>query len=138
MHTLNIPGKPIAKARPRFFRKGKYVGTYNAQQTEEGKFLALVTQQWTHPALTGPLVIDCVFYMPRPKYHYGTGRNSGKLKPSAPVFHVRKPDTSNLVKFIEDCLNGVCWKDDSQIYQITATKRYGEEPRTEITIFEAE
>jgi Holliday junction resolvase RusA-like endonuclease len=31
---ITIPGKPIAKKRPRFARRGKFVTTYNDQQTE--------------------------------------------------------------------------------------------------------
>lgn len=133
-----IPGIPIAKARPRFCRIGKHVRTYDIQATEAGKWLLLARQQITEK-LTGPLSLDFTFIFPRPKSHFGTGRNSGRLKPSAPLAHTKKPDISNLIKFPEDILNGLAWNDDAQIVLMVAHKRYcedGEEPGTEIVIFE--
>jgi len=129
-----INGTPIAQARPRFYRRGKFIGTYNSQETEAGKWLLLASQQITEK-LIGPLEMKCNFYFPRPKNHYGTGRNSGKLKASAPLAHTKKPDIDNLVKFALDCLNGVAWNDDSQVVKIRAMKGYGRTPRTELEFF---
>ena len=130
-----IPGKPIAKKRPQFARRGKYVQTYNSQQTEEGKFFLQAKMQWKGEPLTGPVSIRMTFFVQRPKSHFGTGKNSGKLKPSAPEFPEKKPDLDNYEKFASDCLNGICWKDDSQIVDSMTRKRYtATNPRTEIEI----
>ena len=92
-------------------------------------------QQWKGDPISGkPIEIDLKFFMKRPKNHYGTGRNAGKLKPNAPVLHSKKPDIDNLIKFVFDCLNGQVWKDDALIYYVSALKMYAETPRTEITI----
>ena len=133
-----IPGKPIAKARPRFFRRGKFVGTYKAQgqDTAEGRFLVYMTGQISlSEPLRGPVSVSCGFYMPRPKAHYGTGKNARILKNSAPKRHAKKPDLDNLIKFVLDCLNmsGV-WTDDNQVYKIESHKVYSSKPRTEIII----
>ena len=136
--TLTIPGKPIAKARPKFYRRGKSVGTYNSQETEEGRFLLEAMSQLNgHQIITGPIKLKAYFFMPRPKGHYGTGRNAGKLKDSAPEKHITKPDTDNLLKFIKDCLNKHVWKDDSQVYDVHGVKVYSNHPRTEIIVTEA-
>ena len=74
--------------------------------------------------------------MPRPKAHYGTGRNVGRLKESAPLHHVKTPDLDNLKKFVLDVLNEIVWRDDSQIVQLSGAKEYSENPRTEIIIEE--
>ena len=81
-----------------------------------------------------PLRLVIVFFMPRPKSHYGTGKNAGKLKDSAPVNHTSKPDLDNLIKFVKDALNGKYWTDDSIISTVIATKVYSNEPKTRIII----
>jgi len=137
MIEIIIPGKPIAKKRPRFARRGKYVTTYNDQEAEEGKFLVHVRQQFDGQPFSCPLDVKMFCFMPRPKDHYGTGRNLGKLKKSAPVLPGKKPDIDNLVKFALDCMNDVVYLDDSQIVSILAVKAYGGTPKTIIQITEA-
>src|SRR4051812_13729193 len=39
------------------------------------------------PPLTMPLRLDLTFYMPRPKYHYRSGKRKAELKDDAPDFH---------------------------------------------------
>ena len=132
-----VEGTPIAKKRPRFVRRGKFVGTYNPQETEEGRFLLMAKSQIPGP-LEGPLKVRCLFYMPRPKAHYRSGKVVKQLKPFVPFWHTSKPDIDNCLKFIADCLNGVAWKDDAQIVSISSAKMYAENPRTEIEVEVAE
>lgn len=135
MIKIKVLGAPIAKKRPRFVRRGKFVGAYNAQETEESRWLWQVRQQMgdTMP-LDGPLDVRMWFFLPRPKYHFGTGRNAGCLKASAPRHHTTKPDIDNLEKFVLDCLNGVAFKDDKQIVRVDKAKLYSTNPRTEIVV----
>ena len=136
---ITISGKPIAKARPRFYRRGKGVGVYSDQQTEEGRWIVLANTQVAGRVTDVAIHLDMVFVLPRPKGHYGTGRNAGKVKDSAPKYPKGRPDIDNYIKFSMDCINGMgkVWKDDSQVVSINALKRYGENPRTEIEIGEA-
>ncbi len=131
-YSITVYGKPIAKARPRFYRRGKFVGTYNTQETEEGRFLLMASGQ-VDQVIEGPVSVSCTFFLPRPRGHYGTGKNAGVLKTSAPQHHTGKPDVDNMVKFVLDCLNGVAWKDDGQVVKIVGKKVYGE-PRTVVDI----
>ena len=132
-----IPGKPVSKARPRFVRRGEGVITFNPQVTEEGKWLLIAKGQVTE-TMTGPVRVSCEFAFERPKSHFGSGKNAGKLKSSAPVYHTQKPDIDNLVKFVNDCLNGVAYRDDSQIVMIHADKVWGEQARTEVWLEQEE
>ena len=139
MIKLTIPGNPIAKKRPRFARVGKFVRTYNDQETEESRFLHHVENHDIEP-INGPVSVMLWFFMPRPKGHYGSGKNAGKLKETAPKYPTTKPDVDNLNKFAFDCLNGVAWVDDAQVVVSKSMKAYAGEqigehgPRTEIII----
>jgi Holliday junction resolvase RusA-like endonuclease len=66
--------------------------------------------------LDGPLKLGVVFALPRPKGHYGTGRNSSKLRDSAPVYPAGTPDLSKLLRATEDALTDAgIWRDDAQV-----------------------
>ena len=72
--------------------------------------------------------LQCEFVFSRPLSHYGTGRNAGKLKASAPIHHVKTPDLDKIVRSVSDAvgdaLASVLLRNDSQIVSIHATKRY--------------
>lgn len=48
---------------------------------------------------------------------------------------IGRPDVSNLYKLIEDALNDVLYKDDSQIVRMTCIKLYGERDEVVIQAF---
>jgi len=141
--TFTILGDPCAKARHRSTRTGRM---YNPQSAEDAASMWIIQKQLSEQAGAGyeptekalSLAVEAVFV--RPKSHYGTGRNAGKLKPSAPVHHVKVPDLDNIVKRVSDLMNAIVYKDDSQIVQIVepSIKRYGKKPRVIFTITELE
>ena len=49
-------------------------------------FEAHAAMNGTEP-FTGPLKLEVTFFFPRPKGHFGTGKNAGILKATAPLFH---------------------------------------------------
>lgn len=118
---ITIPGTPIAKKRPRFANRGKRVAVINQQETEEGLFYLVARSQIPGDPTGEPLKVSMLFVLPRPKSHYNS---KGVLKCTAPSVHSKKPDLDNLVKFALDVLNELAWNDDSQVCQITATKKY--------------
>lgn len=66
--------------------------------------------------LAGPLSVDMVFSIARAKGHYGTGRNAGVLKASAPRFPASMPDLSKLLRSTEDALTSAgLWADDALV-----------------------
>lgn len=87
--------------------------------------------------LAGPLELTIDFYFPRPKGHFGTGKNENVLKASAPIFHTVKPDATKCTRSTEDALTGIAWSDDTQVAVQTVSKRYvvpGELPGAVIRI----
>jgi len=80
------------------------------------------------PPLDGPLAITAQFGIARPKGHFGTGRNAGKLRASAPRYPTGRPDASKLWRAAEDALTKILWRDDAQIVWQTVTKNYSDRP----------
>lgn len=120
---FNFIGTPVAKKRHRT-ANGR---TYNPQNKEEAavKWEARQQASGVQP-MTGPVEMTVKAYFPRPKSHFGTGRNAGNVKSSAPPFHTKKPDLDNIVKFYKDCLNGIAYTDDCQVIAVSCTKHWSE------------
>jgi len=84
--------------------------------------------------LIGPITLSLTFERPRPKAHYGTGRNAGTLKVSVPAFPTMKPDVLKLARAVEDALTGVVWRDDSQVIHENIWKVWGDCFRVKVEI----
>lgn len=88
---------------------------------------------YSGPLLDGPLDVRMVFFLLRPKGHYGEGANARRLKPSARPYPTSKPDALKLARAAEDALTGVLWRDDAMTVDLVVLKRYGE-PGVRITV----
>ncbi len=116
-----IPGVPKAKARSRA-TSGGYQYTDKDQVNYEVWIKQCFIEAFpAHKPFAGPISISIACLFPRPKYHYGTGKNEGKVKDSAPDKHTKKPDLDNIVKSIKDGLNKVAWRDDGQVWDLGET-----------------
>ena len=128
-------GPPTAQKRTKFYRAGRFVRATDPSKVDKRDFASVAKLYAPEEPFECQVELTVRFYFSRPKSHYGTGKNSKRLKASAPNFHTKKPDIDNLVKFVLDSLNKIYWRDDSQVYFVTASKHYIEdEPRTEIKI----
>lgn len=76
------------------------------------------------------------FYLERPLFHFGTGKNAGVLKERfASAQHIVRPDRLKLARAVEDALTGIFYVDDAQTVGGPPEKFYvtpGESPRVEI------
>ena len=132
---ITVPGQPKSQKRHRHFKRESFTGTYDPSADDKKSFLSYIADKAPKEPLKGPIHLEIIFYMKRPKGHYGTGKNEEKVKDSAPSYHTSKPDVSNLVKFVEDAMNSIFWYDDSQIYLLRAEKNYHTKPLTYIEIY---
>lgn len=125
-----IQGKPISKMRPRFARRGKFVKTYSAQETEEGKTYLEIKSQWNRKPLDCPVIVYMTFLFPITN---GTKKAVSDMLNDI-TKHVKKPDLDNAGKFYLDCMNGVVFLDDRQVYELSLSKAYAQEPKTIIRV----
>ena len=86
---------------------------------------AYLHQANTTGRITGPVHVWLTFCFARPASHYGTGRNAGKLKPSAPPFHTKAPDVDKLARLVLDAMeNAGIVANDAQVIQLQAGKAW--------------
>ena len=139
---FTVMGTPVAKGRPKFARRGNFVSTYTPKKTVS--YENLVQLSFMQSAGTDfkpfdcPLMVRVMAYFPRPKGHFGSGKNEGVLKKSAPVMMTTKPDVDNVAKACIDALNGIAFTDDKLIVHLQAAKCYSALPCCEIEICEVE
>lgn len=126
--AAGIPmGQPRIKAAMRSFGGKTFAHVYTPGTSENWKSCIAHAARAFVPAAPypGPVQIDCTFYLPRPKGHYGTGKNAGVLKDSSPMFHLCKPDIDNALKVIFDTLVYLRFiLDDTQICETWSKKLY--------------
>jgi Holliday junction resolvase RusA-like endonuclease len=82
--------------------------------------------------IRGPIQLICLFTVTRPGGHFS--KATGKLLKSAPQYPATRPDTTKLIRGVEDALNGLLWEDDSRIVIQKAAKVYGPIAKTEIQV----
>ena len=128
-----VPGLPRAQPRPRMrvSRTGRFLGM-NGRDDAITRCLAwrhavaLAAQAaWRRDLLEGPVNVELHFQFEHPPSHL---RQDGSLRKRAPRHHTSRPDGENLSKALCDALNGVIYRDDSQIVELRVTKSYGPEP----------
>lgn len=73
------------------------------------------------PPLEGPLELVASFYFVKPK----------SVKRDYPSV---RPDTTKLLRGLEDALTGIVWRDDAQVVQQHAFKSYADEAHVYVTV----
>lgn len=135
MIKFEILGQPVAKQRPRVTRSGI---AYTPSKTVNYEAVVRLTYQSLYPRrelMQGCIEasITAVFPIPKsyPKYKTAQlicGRNN----------YDKKPDCDNLAKIILDSLNGIAYKDDSQVTSLHINKEYGTQPKVIVCLKEIE
>lgn len=115
MISFFVPGVPVPQGRARSFRMGDGIGHYDDPKSKAWKKVVAQVASLQRGAMhDGPLEIDMVFFMPAPK----------SMKRPDLMHHSKRPDLDNLCKGVQDGLNGICYRDDSQICKLSAMKKY--------------
>lgn len=136
---IYIAGVPKPDPRPRFRRFG---GAYK-DMTHIAEWVGDLDRHLAEcrpdAPLEAPIKVCFEFYLPRPKKHYGTGRNSEKLLPSAPKWPTtqRQGDWDNLAKLVQDRMTKAgFWVDDSHVTSAMVNKQYAiDQCGCRITVF---
>lgn len=128
MIELVVYGTPVpAGSKRAFTRPGGRVGVADTAEKRMKPWRAALQAaagdaMHGRELLQGPLSLAVEFHLARPKGHYGVRG----LRPSAPAYPTVKPDTTKLLRGLEDSLTGIIWRDDAQIVSQAARKRYAD------------
>jgi Holliday junction resolvase RusA-like endonuclease len=127
--TFRVYGLPQTKGSTKSFyvKALKRVVTTNDNKKNKAwaQCVSEVASQHRPPALLlGPLQLDAIFHMPKPK-------SLPKRKPSWPA---KKPDADKLLRSLGDSLTGVIWRDDAQVVDCAVKKIYSDAPGVDVTI----
>jgi crossover junction endodeoxyribonuclease RusA len=127
---IEVRGLPAAQGSKRHVGRGIMVESSKAvapwREAVRAETQRVMTVSRPSGPLEGAMAVSVTFTLPRPKSHYGTGRNAGHLKNSAPLLPHVQPDLDKLLRAILDGLTaGGAWLDDSQVVRIGAEKIYG-------------
>ena len=123
MIEFEILGKPLGKARPRVTRKGF---TYTPQKTVNYESLI----RWTFQSEFSnhkpfeeivKATITAIYEIPK-SY---TKKKINEIKEHNYLYN-HKSDCDNIAKIVLDSLNGIAYRDDTQVAILNVCKLYGE------------
>jgi len=136
MITFKVDGVPVPKGRARYVRRGNHISTYTPEKTRTYETLikdAARQAMGVSEPLETPVSLYLYIRVPIPASATKKRLQAiadGSEKPT------KKPDASNVLKSVEDGMNGVVYKDDSQIVNIHVTKVFSSEPGVDICVKE--
>lgn len=119
---FSVYGEVVPKGRPRFTRQGR---TYTPKKThdyESEVAMMAKSAMGSSDPLETPVAVYVYVNMPVPQSYSAKRREAclnGIERPTK-----KTGDLDNMVKTILDAMNGIVYKDDSQIVSLHATKRY--------------
>lgn len=136
MTTFSVDADPVGKQRARYAKRGNFVQTYTPEKTRTYESLikkAGIEAMGSSEPLETPVSLYLYIRLPIPK-SYSKKRIEACL--SGLEQPIKKPDSSNILKSVEDALNGVVYKDDCQIINHHITKVYANQAGVNICIKE--
>lgn len=118
--AFTIPGRVSGKGRPKFARRGKFVTAYTPERT---RTMEGIVRDFAAQAMRGKELMDGPVSLEISALMHPAESWSKKRKAAA-KWVTGKPDVDNVGKLVGDSLNGIVWKDDSQIAQFSFSRRY--------------
>ena len=134
MIEFTVYGQPMGKQRPRTVRNGSFTRTYTPEKTVSYENLVKLEYDRQCKERFGdnePLSLEIVAYFSIPK---SVGKKKKEQMIQNTIRPTKKPDADNIMKIIADSLNGIAYRDDTQIVNATIEKVYAEIPRVEVKI----
>ena len=124
--TIIVNSIPVAQPRARITRWN----AFNPAKDKANWARLQIAEQFNEK-LECPIEIKLTFFMKIPK---STSKKKREAIEKGYIFHIKKPDIDNLMIFILNCMTDIVYRDDNQVFKISAEKIYSDNPRTEISL----
>lgn len=139
--SFQVHGLPAAQGSKRHVGNGVMIESSKAvkpwRQDVVAAAIQAIAMAGDFEQFTGPVLVRVEFFFPRPKSHFGTGRNANVLKDNAPVWVGKKPDIDKTLRSTFDALTTAgIWRDDSLAAVVYTSKRFNSTPMAVIELHE--
>lgn len=145
--SLYVTGKPVPQGSTKAFAVKGRAFTTSTNAGPLARYRNDIRNIWTTSPkrnerlepdpVDGEVVMVIDFTFARPKNHYlpaNSRRKERELREDAPTYVTGKPDLDKLIRAVGDALTGYAYKDDAQVVQVVAHKRWGDTASTHITV----
>ena len=129
-----VPGEAVGKGRPRVSTIGGHARMFTPQKTANYETLiAMAAQQAMagRELIGGPVLVEM-------KILVSVAASWSKKKTAealaGDVMPTKKPDADNVLKAICDGINGIVFKDDVQVVNVSLSKRFSETPGVSVRV----
>lgn len=132
MIAFTVPGQPQGKGRPRVGKVGAHARLYTPAKTVQYESLVAHEAHCAmagQPMLEGPVCVQLAIECQVPA-SWSQRKQAAAL--AGEVVPTTKPDIDNVVKAVFDGCNGVLWRDDVQVVNVSVSKRYSPTPRVRL------
>jgi Holliday junction resolvase RusA-like endonuclease len=130
--TIVASGEVIAKGRPRLSRFGHaYTPARTRNYEEHLRGLAVAAMVGRERFEDIPLRVAMVVDVSVPESWPEKKKQSAVYGGILPT---KRPDIDNYQKLVLDAMNGIIFRDDSQVVEIYSMKRYAAEPRLVVRV----
>lgn len=130
MISFEIPGPPQGKARARTTKFGSYTPEKTVLYEN---YIKICYQKVTDYISNKPLMIEINACFEPIK---STSKKDRSKMLNGDIRPCKKPDIDNIAKVVLDSLNGIAYKDDSQVVSLHLSKWYKCKPYLTVTIYE--
>lgn len=122
---FHVPGLPKPQGSKRHVGKGRLVESSKDLKAWRRKVSVAARDAFVGVGpYAGPVFVDLLFRLSRPKSHYRTGRFAHQLRDDAPDWVTTRPDVDKLVRGCLDALSGYAYVDDAMVVSLYTSKRY--------------
>lgn len=127
MRYFSLSGTPVGKGRARVTHTGHAFTPKKTRDYENAVKIAYLEANKDKPPFEKDVPLKLVLWC-----GYPIPKSDSKKKRADKLYGITrptvKPDLSNVLKSVEDALNGIAYSDDSQITELCVCKFYAEYP----------